>query len=100
MENKNVGELEELVLLAVCILEGEASGISVEKEVENIQEGQYFRGQCTSRFIACRTKDLFNPKWVEILKNGATGESNCLKSPKQERGNYVQPEVFVRKCGT
>jgi PadR family transcriptional regulator, regulatory protein PadR len=34
MENKGVGEFEELVLLAVCILEGEAYGISVKKEVE------------------------------------------------------------------
>ncbi len=34
MENKGVGEFEELVLLAVCILEAEAYGISVKKEVE------------------------------------------------------------------
>jgi len=34
MENKGLGEFEELVLLAVCILEGEAYGISVKKEVE------------------------------------------------------------------
>jgi DNA-binding PadR family transcriptional regulator len=29
-----IGELEELVLLAVCILDGEAYGISVKREVE------------------------------------------------------------------
>ena len=29
-----IGELEELILLAVCILEREAYGISVKKEVE------------------------------------------------------------------
>lgn len=34
MKNKGLGEFEELVLLAVCILEGEAYGISVKKEVE------------------------------------------------------------------
>jgi PadR family transcriptional regulator PadR len=34
MENKGLGEFEELVLLAVCILEGEGYGISVKKEVE------------------------------------------------------------------
>lgn len=34
MENKGIGEFEELVLLAVCILEGEAYGIAVKKEVE------------------------------------------------------------------
>ncbi|MDW7693307.1 helix-turn-helix transcriptional regulator [Flammeovirgaceae bacterium SG7u.111] len=33
-ENKGLGEFEELVLLAVCILEGEGYGISVKKEVE------------------------------------------------------------------
>ncbi|AYB33048.1 helix-turn-helix transcriptional regulator [Chryseolinea soli] len=34
MESKGLGEFEELVLLAVCILDGEAYGISVKKEVE------------------------------------------------------------------
>ena len=34
MKNKGLGEFEELVLLAVCILDGEAYGISVKKEVE------------------------------------------------------------------
>lgn len=29
-----IGELEEIILLAVCILDGEAYGISVKKEVE------------------------------------------------------------------
>ncbi|MHA7101027.1 PadR family transcriptional regulator [Roseivirga pacifica] len=34
MKNKGLGEFEELVLLAVCILKGEAYGINVKKEVE------------------------------------------------------------------
>jgi len=34
MKNKGLGEFEELVLLAVCILTGEAYGISVKEEVE------------------------------------------------------------------
>ena len=34
MKNKGLGEFEELVLLAVCILEETAYGISVKKEVE------------------------------------------------------------------
>ena len=34
MKNKGLGEFEELVLLAVCILNGEAYGVSVKKEVE------------------------------------------------------------------
>lgn len=34
MKNKGLGEFEELVLLAVCILEGGAYGISVKNEVE------------------------------------------------------------------
>lgn len=34
MKNKGLGEFEELVLLAVCILQGEAYGISVKNEVE------------------------------------------------------------------
>jgi DNA-binding PadR family transcriptional regulator len=32
--NKAIGEFEELVLLAVCILDGEGYGISVKNEVE------------------------------------------------------------------
>lgn len=34
MKGKGLGEFEELVLLAVCILQGEAYGISVKREVE------------------------------------------------------------------
>lgn len=34
MSVKNIGEFEELVLLAVCILDGRGYGISVKKEVE------------------------------------------------------------------
>jgi PadR family transcriptional regulator PadR len=34
MKNKGLGEFEELVLLAVCILEEEAYGITVKREVE------------------------------------------------------------------
>lgn len=34
MKNKGLGEFEELVLLAVCILEDGAYGVSVKKEVE------------------------------------------------------------------
>ncbi len=34
MKNKGLGEFEELVLLAVCILNGTAYGVSVKKEVE------------------------------------------------------------------
>lgn len=34
MKNKGLGDFEELVLLAVCILDGSAYGISVKEEVE------------------------------------------------------------------
>lgn len=34
MKNKTLGEFEELVLLAVCILDGNAYGVSVKEEVE------------------------------------------------------------------
>lgn len=34
MKDKGLGEFEELVLLAVCILEGGAYGVSVKNEVE------------------------------------------------------------------
>lgn len=34
MKNKGLGEFEELVLLAVCILKGTAYGVSVKEEVE------------------------------------------------------------------
>ncbi len=34
MKKRGLGQFEELVLLAVCILEGEAYGISVKEEVQ------------------------------------------------------------------
>ena len=35
MKNKGIGEFEELVLLAVCILNRTAYGVSVKREVES-----------------------------------------------------------------
>ena len=35
MKGKGLGEFEELVLLSVCILGGNAYGISVKREIEN-----------------------------------------------------------------
>lgn len=34
MKNSSLGEFEELVLLAVCILEGDAYGVTVKQEIE------------------------------------------------------------------
>ncbi len=34
MKKKGLGEFEELVLLAVCILDGKAYGVSVKEEIE------------------------------------------------------------------
>lgn len=34
MKKSGLGEFEELILLAVCILEGEGYGVSVKQEVE------------------------------------------------------------------
>jgi PadR family transcriptional regulator PadR len=34
MKNSGIGEFEELVLLAVCILEGDAYGVTVKQEIE------------------------------------------------------------------
>ena len=44
MENKGLGEFEELVLLAVCIMEGDAYGISVKNEVEKHTERSILLG--------------------------------------------------------
>lgn len=44
MENKSLGEFEELVLLAVCILEGDAYGISVKRELEKHSERSILLG--------------------------------------------------------
>jgi DNA-binding PadR family transcriptional regulator len=35
MKGDHLGELEELVLLAVCSLSGDAYGVSVQQEIEN-----------------------------------------------------------------
>lgn len=39
MRNRGLGEFEELVLLAVCILDDNAYGVSVKRKWKNIQEG-------------------------------------------------------------
>ena len=40
MKGQYIGEFEELVLLAVCILDGEAYGVAVRKELET-QAGRF-----------------------------------------------------------
>ena len=35
MKNKGLGEFEELILLAVCILDGKGYGVTIKNEIEN-----------------------------------------------------------------
>jgi hypothetical protein len=81
MKNKGIGEFEELVLLAVCILEGEAYGISVKKEVERHSGRTILLGAIHS--IAFKIRDCSNRNWAAIQTNVATGESVFSESQKQ-----------------
>lgn len=44
MRNRGLGEFEELVLLAVCILDDNAYGVSVKEEVEKHSGRAYLLG--------------------------------------------------------
>ncbi len=84
MENKGLGEFEELVLLAVCIMAGDAYGISVKRKSKNTQEDPFYWEPFTLHFIACKTRDFFDLKWVVILRNEVIEENDYLKSRRQE----------------
>ena len=58
MKNKGLGEFEELVLLAVCILKGEAYGINVKQEVEKHSGRSILLGAVHSTLYRLQDKGL------------------------------------------
>ena len=58
MKNKGLGEFEELVLLAVCILGKEAYGISVKREVEKHSRRSILLGAVHITLYRSREKGL------------------------------------------
>ncbi|MBT1701302.1 helix-turn-helix transcriptional regulator [Fulvivirgaceae bacterium PWU4] len=62
MENKSLGEFEELVLLAVCILEGDAYGISVKREVEKHSRRSILLGAVHITLYRLQDKGLLQSK--------------------------------------
>jgi DNA-binding PadR family transcriptional regulator len=62
MKNKGLGEFEELVLLAVCILNGEAYGISVKEEVERHSRRSILLGAVHITLYRLQDKGLLKSK--------------------------------------
>ena len=60
MKNKGLGEFEELVLLAVCILDGEGYGISVKEEVEKHSGRSILLGAVHITLYRLQDKGLLN----------------------------------------
>ncbi len=69
MKNKGLGEFEELVLLAVCILGEEAYGISVKQEVEKHSGRSILLGAVHITLYRLQDKGL-----LRSVMGGATGQ--------------------------
>ena len=69
MKNKGLGEFEELVLLAVCILGEEAYGISVKQEVEKHSGRSILLGAVHITLYRLQDKGL-----LRSAMGGATGQ--------------------------
>lgn len=62
MKSRGLGEFEELVLLAVCILEGKAYGVSVKEEVEKHSGRSYLLGAIHITLYRLQDKGLLKSK--------------------------------------
>ncbi|MGE0590039.1 MAG: PadR family transcriptional regulator [Cyclobacteriaceae bacterium] len=62
MKNKGLGEFEELILLAVCILGENAYGISVKEEVEKHSERSVLLGAVHITLYRLQDKGLLKSK--------------------------------------
>ena len=62
MKNKGLGEFEELVLLAVCILNGNAYGVSVKEEVEKHTNRSILLGAVHITLYRLQDKGLLKSK--------------------------------------
>ena len=69
MKNKGLGEFEELVLLAVCILDGKAYGVSVKREVERHTGRAILLGAVHITLYRLQDKG-----WLESEMGGNTGK--------------------------
>ncbi len=87
MKNRGLGEFEELVLLAVCILEGEAYGISVKKEVEKHSDRSILLGAIHITLYRLQDKGL--------LKSEMGG--NTEKRGDRRKRLFTVTEVGMRQ---
>ena len=69
MKNKGLGEFEELVLLAVCILEGNGYGVSVKREVEKHTNRTILLGAVHITLYRLQDKG-----WLKSEMGGNTGK--------------------------
>ena len=69
MKNKGLGEFEDLVLLAVCILEGNGYGVSVKREVEKHTNRTILLGAVHITLYRLQDKG-----WLKSEMGGNTGK--------------------------
>ena len=80
MKNKGIGEFEELILLAVCILDGEAYGISVKKEVEKHTGRSILLGAVHTTLYRLQEKGFLTSEMSSQTEKEAEGESEYFTS--------------------
>ena len=79
MKSKNLGEFEELVLLAVCILDGKAYGISVKKEVEKHTGRSILLGAVHITLYRLQDKGLLSSEMGGSTKNRGDRRKRLFK---------------------
>ena len=91
-----LGELEELVLLIVALLNNEAYGVSISEELRAQAGRELALARSMLYFIVWRKRDLFNQKWEVHRRNEVDDANDFLRSPptaEKPLKNYVKSET-------
>jgi hypothetical protein len=94
-----IGELEELTLLAVCILDGSAYGVSVKKEVERHTGRAILLGAIHITLYRLQDKACLIPGLAGVLKKEAIDASDSSAITKKEWNSYGLRRKYVKRCG-
>ena len=76
MKRTGIGEFEELVLLAICVLNNEANSIAIKEEVEQRTQRSLNISAIQTTLYRMEDKGLLNSKF---------GESNSARGGKRKR---------------
>ncbi len=96
MSAKSIGEFEELVLLAVCILDGNAYGITVKNEVEKHSRRSVLLGAVHITLYRLQDKGLLKSELAGASEKRGDRRKRLFKVTKRGM-EYLRASQEVRQ---